>query len=371
MVKRLANDFPGVAGDVLEVGARTFLHAHGVESLEANEVAVAVGAITKDALATIQHERPKAHPYVLRISNTPDPAVTPCSFIYALPVHRLRVQDRVAQVVPDLWLSSQAAWIYADYIAHEDLGVGRLPLLVSADQPLVEAHADQLTQSAWDRWCRVRQDQRTRHAPVPFGAYVVGELPGAGYIVWRSMLHTRGVTAGVLQDDSNCSIKGAPHVFRTVASARKEITRRGFPDPVSVLYLPLSLKAELAVDDSGQVTRRTAAPTVWPSDPVTVAPRKRPDVGTEPAFLRPDWYVSRDPRGGAWAWRRVAENQVSFARVRGLDGHWKTAKWPSVEQCLKDLGALGQFGQEHPTLVVAPSLAVRNLTPSAHGPHLR
>lgn len=357
----LVRDLPDIVGGVVRVGTEDMLEEHGIGALEAKEVAFAAGTVAREVVSALREfggKREEAA--VLKIASPPDPAVTPCWFVYAMPVRRHEVEKRVADVAPQVWLSPQSAWIYAEHVAYQDMGIREPPHLVVADEPAVDGENDSLTRAAWELWRHKHRDNKLPiQAQVPFGAYVLGKLPEGGIVAWRSVLTPHGVRAGTLGARADCSLEEPPQVFKTNAAARRALVQRGLPQPIEVFYLPTSLAAELQKDEAGEISRRQPTAHVWPGDPMRVRPERRLGMDPDPVNLRPDWFVSRDGRGGVWAWRPAGDGQVSFARIRDRDGEWKTARWSSVGQCLQHLGALGQFGQEHPTLTVSPGLAVR------------
>lgn len=364
--RQLRREGPEAVGGIIQIGAEEVLKAHGLGSLEAHGAAFAASLIAKGIADGVHETRQRDDDVVFRLAAVPDLSVTPSWFVYAMPVRQHEAQEDVLAVAPRLWLSAQAAWIYAEHIAYEDMALKAPPSLISSDESMVEGGDDKLARLAWERW---RQEQKTvgtklASAEVPFGPYVLGKLPQGGMVAWKSVLTSRGVRAGVLSVDGDCSLDAPPQVFGTKAESLKKMREQGILKPHDVIFLPPSLAAELRVDDLGNLERVKPAARVWPGDPVQVKPERRLGADSDPVLLRPDWYISRDDRGGVWAWRPVGQGQVSFARVHNHDGEWRTAKWSSVSQCLKHLGALGQFGQEHPALVVAPSMAP-SLAPKA------
>lgn len=357
----LRRDLPNLAGDIVQIGTETMLEAHGAGSFEAQEIATVVSVAVKDAVAAIQlpnKNREKTDATILRLASPPDPSVSPCWFVYAMPVRQHRVEESVLDVAPRVWLAPQAAWIYAEHVAHVDMGLKKPPMLILADESVVEAaDDDHLTRVAWEEWRHTRKSNpRLVGEGVPFGSYVLGELPQGGLVAWRPMLTPRGVRLGTLSEENNCNLDLPPQVFTSENEARKTILERKLSAPVDVLYLPRSLAAEIRADELGELVRDKPRPRIWPGDPVPVVIERRLDRDPDSVLLRPDWYVSRYD-GGALAWRPVGDGQVSFARVRRPDGTWGTAVWPSTSKCLKDLGKIGEFAQEHPTMVVTPSPA--------------
>ena len=357
--RQLRREGQEAIGGFIQIGAEEVLKAHGVGSLEAQGTAFAASLIVKSVADSIHEPKQRDGNAVFRVAPVPDLSLTPSWFVYAMPVKQHEAQEEVLAVAPRLWLSPQAAWIYAEHIAYEDLALKEPPSLISADEPVIEGGDDRLARMAWERWRQQRRTAGARltSAEVPFGPYVLGRLPQGGMVAWRSILTSSGLRAGVLDLNAECSLGSPPQVFGTKADALRKMREQGILKPHDVIFLPPSLATEIRIDDSGDLTRAKPPARIWPGDPVKVKPEKRFGPDPDPVLLRPDWYVSRDDRGGAWAWRPVGDGQVSFARIRDRDGQWKTARWSSVGQCLQHLGTLGQFGQEHPTLVVAPTMA--------------
>ena len=355
----LKRDLPDLAGGIVRIGAESILDAHGVNAVEAKELSFIAGALTRDMIETSREAREgrSNQKAILKVSHPSDPSVTPCSFVYAMPVRQHRVQPAVAAVAPQIWLNSQAAWIYAEHMAYTDMGIDRPPLLLMGDESQVNAEDDTVTRAAWEVWRHNRKDNtQSLKAAVPFGSYVLGEVPDHGVIAWRSMLTPKGVRIGVLSKRSDCSIEDAPLVFESEDDAREDLRARDLSAPVDVLYLPTSLVAELQSNEVGALTRVQPQPKIWAGDPVTVKVMPRIDRDPDPVLMHPDWYVSEHD-GSYLAWKPVGPSQVSFARVRRPDGTWGTAVWPSASKCLKDLGKVGEFGQQHPTVTIEPSLA--------------
>lgn len=362
-------NLPGLAGDVVQVGAEGLMEAHGFGPVEAKEAALLVRAAVQSGISAVRS--PGEETAILRVARVPDAAVTPCWFVYAMPVRQHRVESSVLAVAPRIWLSAQQAALYADNIAHEDMGLAKRPALIAQDEAVVEGADDRISRQAWEQW---RQDRRTNPRPVGasvvFGSYVLGEMPDGGVIAWAPVLSRHGVRAGVLSENHLISLDEPPQVFKNQGDARRELHDRGLAPPLDFLYLPPSLAAELQVGETGELQRVSPRPRIWAGDPVAARVEKRFAPDPEPVFLRPDWYASRGDDGKVWAWKSVSEGQVSFARIRDRDGQWKTATWGSVTQCLRDLGTLGEFTQEHPTLVVTPSLAVPPPRKVVQGPNI-
>ena len=368
---RVKTGLPQVAEGVVEVGAEKVLEGHGLGAVEATEIVSALTVAAKATVKSLRAAPTQNDQAVLRLIAAPDPSVTPCFVVFALPVRQHHVEDAVLAVAPRLWLSAQAAWIYAEHLACQDMGIKAPPKLILAEGSLPRPdHADESARSAWAEWCRRRQaDLRPLGAAVPFGAYALAEQ-GGGVIAWRPVLTPSGLRLGVLAADQACSLETPPRVFASADAVREELAARHLPSPLDLFYLPRALATELQPNDQGVLIRARAVPPLWPGDPTPVRPVSRPHPTEPPVFLHPDWYVSRDRGGGAWAWRRVAPNEVSFARIRDRDGQWKTAHWASVSACLKHLGSLGQFGQEHPTLSVVPARVLEPSHPTLSGPVL-
>lgn len=370
--KYAQRDLPEVAGGIIEVGTERVLEAHGLSNIEAKQLAIVAATAVRDAIAAGQSalEDRQTATVIVRVASPPDLAITPCHFVYALPVRQRHVQDEVAAVAPRLWLSSQAAWIYAERASQDDMGLKGQPTLVLADDPVVDGN-NQVDRIAWERFRHEHKVNGRRIAgDVPFGTYVLGEMPQCGVIAWKPMLTPHGMRIGTLGGEVDCALQSPPLVFTSENEAKKELGRRNLRARTDLLYLPPSLKAELQPDEDGQIVRVEREPRILPGDAMKVKPERRLSADPDPVLLRPDWYVSRDDRGGVWAWRSAGDGQVSFARIRDRDGQWKTARWSSASQCLQHLGALGQFGQEHPTLIVAPSLAIDPPRKVVQGPSI-
>ena len=369
--ERVRTGLPRMAEGVVEVGAEKVLEGHGMGAVEATEI---VSALTVAAKATVQSLR--ASPTqddqaVLRLISAPDPTVTPSFIVFAVPVRQHHVEDAVLAVTPRLWLSAQAAWIYAEHLACQDMGIKAPPKLILAEESLPPAdYADASARTAWAAWCQRRQENpRPLGATVPFGAYGLAELRG-GVIAWRPVLTPQGLRLGVLGADDPCSLAAPPKLFASADEVRQELGGRHLPPPLDLFYLPRTLAAELRPNDQGALVRTQAVPHLWPGDPTPVKAVRRPTASSDPIFLHPDWYVSRDRGGGAWAWRPVGGHAVSFARIRDRDGQWKTAHWASVTACLAHMGTLGQFAQEHPTLTVVPAKSLEAPRSALGGPTL-
>ena len=355
-------NLPSIAGDLVEVGIQAGARSYGLDDIASKEIAYVVGMVAKTAVTSameVQPSSPDQHA-VLRIAKSPDPSVTPCWFVYAMPVKDHRVESRVTAVAPRVWTSPQMAWLYAEHVANAEMGFRVRPDLLVGDEPVVEGGADPLTEIAWEQWMRERKDDpRPVAKNVIFGSYVIGELPQGGFVAWAPVLTQRGVRVGTMTRRWALSLEDPPQVFETEERAIDELRSRNIQDPIDVVFLPNSLATELQIGESGELNRVASKPNIWPSDPILVKPERRLPPGPDPSYLRPDWYVSKDTNDRVWAWRMVGEDHVSFARLRRPDGTWATATWPSVDQCLKDLGSIGAFGQEHPTLVVAPQLPAK------------
>lgn len=368
--ERVKAGLPRLAEGVVEVGAEKVLEGHGLGTVESAEI---VGALTVAAKATAKSLRATAadDAVVLRLLAAPDTAVTPCFVVAALPVRHRHVADEVLAVAPRLWLSAQTAWIYAEHLACQDLGLAAPPkLILGQESAPATALADETARTAWALWCARRQDDpRPLAAAVPFGSYALADAAG-GVVAWRPALSLHGMQLGVLTAADACSLDAPPAIFGSTDEVRRELARRHLPAPLDLFYLPRSLAAELRSDEEGVLTRTKAAPALWPGDPTRVKPLPRPNAAPDAVRLHPDWYVSRDRGGGAWAWRRVGPQEVSFARIRDRDGRWKVAHWASVPACLKHLGALGQFGQEHPMLSLVPAKAAEAPAFLLGGPRL-
>jgi hypothetical protein len=368
-------ELPELAGDVVQVGAEGLAQLHGMGPIEAKEVgAIARFGFKGIAAWTNRHADAGSkdeEEAILRVVRSPDPTVTPCWFVYAMPVRNGRVEDDVLAVAPRIWLSSQQASLYAENVAFEDMGLARTPRLISQDVSFADETADPLTATAWERWRQERKNDARPIAPnVVYGPFVLGDLKEGGVVAWTPVLSRHGVRVGTLTDAYTISVDDTPKVFENDAAAREEMERRGIVDPLDFKYMPPSLEAELKVDEHGGLRRIRPHPLVWPGDPVKANVDRRFAPDPDPVLLRPDWYASTDTDGMVWAWRPVAEGQVSFARVQDADGRWKTARWGSIEQCLRDLGDVGEFAQVHPTLVVTPSLSVAPKLKVVEGPNL-
>lgn len=360
---------PDLAGTAVEVGAEELMRAHGMSPIEAKEVALMARVAVQSGIAAMRS--PGEEAAILRVAQAPDPSVSPCWFVYAMPVRSHRVEPSVLAVAPRIWLSGQQAATYAQNVAYEDMGLARQPQLITQDEAIIAGQDDQVTRLAWEVWRQQRKENsRPVAANVVYGSYVLGELPDGSVIAWAPVLSRHGIRAGTLSHSYVISLEDPPQVFKNAAEARREMRERDLVDPLDFLYLPPSLAAELRVGEMGEMQRIAPRPVVWPGDPVGAKVDRRFAPEPDAVLLRPDWYVSRGDDGKVRAWRPVSDGQVSFARIRDRDGQWKTARWESVDQCLKDLGAVGEFAQEHPTLVVTPSPAVAPPRKVVQGPSI-
>jgi len=219
--------------------------------------------------------------------------------------------------------------------------------------------------SAWEMW---RHQQLQVGLPVgaevATGPCLVGEIEGGGHVAWRLVLHPAGMRIGCLTSDACISTSDPPRVFGSREEALAEIGRRGLAAKGDLDYLPDSLRTELYPDEDGRMVRAGRRLFVSAGDPVAarVWRKGERDQDPDPVLIRPDWYVSRDQDGQVWAWRPVDRERVSFARIVDR-GEWRTARWESVGECPQYLGHIGQIGQEHPTLVVAPEPVKRASLP--------
>ena len=368
------NDLPEAAGGVVEVGTEHILEVHGVTPEAAKDLAMLAGAVTQEAaeagLAAIQGREGYSR-VVLRVASVPDLSMTPSYFVYAMPVRQKEVRSEVVGVAPRLWLSKQSAWVYAENLASGGQGSRFDVAMVLSDEAVVNGGGQGADRMAWADWRHVIGRQgRPACADVPFGPYVVARLDRAGVIAWRPVLVKTGMRAGVLTADDPCSLSAPPAVFESQHQVDRELRRRGLPTSLDVYYMPDSLASELQVSERGAIARAARTPSILPGDPGVAHFSRREAADPDPVELRVDWFVSRDELGGVWAWRKVGEGLASFARIRDTDGRWKTARWPSVSQCLEDLGKLGQLGQEHPTLCVAPEMTATPSMPRRLGMRL-
>ncbi len=350
------NHLPGLVQSTVGLGTEFTLEAHGVSPELASEVSVIAAMATKQVTDRVQSAYDKAT--VLRVAIAPDKSVTPCWFVYAMPVENKRVQAAVQAVAPRIWLSEQTALLYAEHAAWSDMGLKR-PALVMADKPATGELYGGLDHLAWDSRRHLGMSYESiAQKPVPFGPYVLGELPSGEVIAWRPVLTPQGVRVGTLSVTHDCDVSDAPLTFSSITAAKRVLNVRKLPKPIDVVVLPASLEAELQLDELNGLIRVSAQPRIWPGDPLTIIPDPKRNLDPDPVLLHPDWYVSQGEDGSAWAWRPVGLNQVQFARTYGQDGIVGDAKWPSVGRCLRDLGRIGQFGQEHPTLSFSPVIAL-------------
>lgn len=362
---RMRDRGPELVGGIVRVGVEAILEAHGGADFGAKELAFFAGAVAREGVsAAAAHGLTQRA--IIRVAPIPDATVTPAWFVFALPVEREHVQSRVMSVSPRIWLAPQVAWVYAEHAARDDLELSSAPYLISAEESMSRTKPDELTKQAWSKWVEQRRLSSSNIAKdVPFGPYVLGELPDTGIVAWQPVLTLQGMVAGTLDANYECSLTRAPLVFRDEGEARRELHKHEL-DVLPIVYLPSPLAADLDVDPLGSVIRAQRIPRLWFSDPTEVR-ISRSSAPVQAPNLHPELYVS-EIEHGVVAWKPLDRGRVSFVRLQRADGTWGTAVWPSTRKCLEDLGRLGIWGQEQTGLKIVPSVTVREATPS--GPRL-
>lgn len=321
----------------------------------AHEVGAVLGSVVSTVLDSEGNQETRIRSrYVLHVAPAPDPTITHSWFVYALAVEHSE-PSHVLVVSPRLFLSGQAATTYAEHLVQTETGLTENPLLLLTNPADLEP--DVFAWQAWDQWVKERHLRADPlSTPIPFGPYVLGDIPGAGILLWRPVLTAAGTRIGLLTPEDDVSLTGTPILFPSERLAKQALHDRRLPPPIpDLLYTPMSLLNE--IDCTGDLHRIRPAPALWPGDPVQVTPSaKSPQPNVVP--ISPGVYVSADKNGHAFAWQEAGLDTVQFLRTNYAKGPG-TARWQNVGRALQDLSLLGILAQEHPSLVITPDQIVR------------